>query len=180
MPFPDYFAAQQTHLEQITRLPYFRLLMEPVDQLYELSARLVAPTSSPVFVRLLMTCHKSFRAAATIIARGQPAESAGITRRAAEAACLAGALKHDKTNMTRWLAYEERLARWNARRQGTKPKYQPPKIVDLPGHEGVAWLRKHIGIISDTAVHFTPEFLDSEDWHEEESVGTVTLRLQYF
>lgn len=180
MSFPDYFAAQQRNLEQISRLPYFHLLMEPVDQLYELSVKLVPPAISPVFGRLLLTCHKSFLAAASIIARGQPAESAGITRRAIEAACLARAIKHDKTNMKRWLAYEERLARWTARQQGSKPRYKPPRIVDPPGHEGVAWLRKHIGIISDTAVHFTPEFLDSEDWHEEEGPTTVALRLRYF
>jgi hypothetical protein len=180
MPFPDYFAAQQQHLEQITSLPYFRLLMEPVDQLYTISARLMSPTTSPLSIRLFMTCHKAFLAAASLIARGQPSESAGITRRAIEAGCLARAIKHDETNLQRWLAYEARLARWAARRDGGKPKYKPAKVADPPGHEGVAWLRKHFGIISDEAVHFTPEFLDSEDWHEEEGVDTVTLRLEYF
>ena len=180
MPFSDYFAAQQRHLEQITSLPYFRLLMEPVDQLYEISARLIPPTTSPVPVRLFMTCHKAFLAAASFIARGQPSESAGITRRAIEAGCLARAIKHDEANLHRWLAYEARLARWVARRDGSKPKYKPTKIIDPSGHEGVAWLRKHAGIISDEAVHFSPESLDSEDWHEEAGVDTITLRLQYF
>lgn len=180
MRFADYFAAQQGNLEQITRLLYFRALMEPLDALYQLSVTLVPLTASPVLGRLYLTCHKSFLAAASIIARGQPAEAAGVTRRAIEAACLARAIKHDKANLTRWLAYEQRLARWKARQQDIKPRHQPPKIVDPPGHEGVAWLRKHVGIISDTAIHFTPEFFDSEDWHEEEGTETVTLRLQYF
>src|SRR5262249_54047405 len=128
-----------------------------------------------------LVCHKALMSAAALIALGQPDDSAGVTRRAIEAACLARAIKHDKANLNRWLSYEKRLARWNAREKGLKPQPISPKVVDPPHHKTVEWLRGQLGVLSDGAVHFTPEFFDQQDWRIEDKGGeTVKLSLQYF
>ena len=181
MSFDKFFAAQQGNLEQIRRFPHFQHLIEPVSSLYELSIETVAPDKAiPLFARLLLGCHKALMSAAALIARGQADDSAGVTRRAIEAACLARAIKHSKANLHEWLAYEKRLARWEARDRGLKPKPLSPKITDPPGHQIVDWLRKQFGILSDAAVHFTPEFFARQDWKMEDKGEIVGLVLQYF
>ena len=182
MSFNDYFAAQQGNLDQIRRLPHFVHLIEPVSSLYDLSMSTLAPDkANPLYVKLFLVCGKALMSAAALIARGQPDDSAGVTRRAIEAACLARAIKHDKANLNRWLSYEKRLARWEAREQGRTPRPLSPKIIYPPGHKTLDWLRGQLGVLSDVAVHFTPEFFDQQDWQtEDKGSGTVGLSLQYF
>lgn len=180
--FDGYFAAQQGNLDQIRRLPHFLNLIEPISSLYDLSIATIAPDKAiPLYARLLLVCQKALMSAAALIARGQPDDSAGVTRRAIEAACLARAIKHDRANLHEWLSYEVRLARWNARDQGQKPPRLSPKIADPPGHRTVEWLRGQLGVLSDGAVHFTPEFFERQDWQiDDKGGGTVGLFLQYF
>jgi len=182
LSFNDYFAAQQGNLDQIRRLQHFVHLIEPVSSLYDLSIDTLAPDKiTPLYGKLLLVCHKALMSAAALIARGQPDDSASVTRRAIEAACLARAIKHDKANLTRWLSYEKRLARWEAREQGKKPQPLSPTIANPPGHRTVDWLRGQLGVLSDVAVHFTPEFFDQQDWRtEDKGGGMVGLSLQYF
>jgi hypothetical protein len=181
LSFNDYFVAQQGNLDQIRRLPHFVHLIEPVSSLYEVSISALAPDkATPLYAKLLLVCHKALMSAAALIGRGQPDDSAGVTRRAIEAACLARAIKHDKANLKRWISYENRLARWEAREQGRKPRPLSPEIAYPPCHKTVDWLRGQIGVLSDAAVHFTPEFYDRQDWRIEHKGETVGLSLQYF
>ena len=182
MSFNNYFVAQQGNLDQIRRLRHFVHLIEPVSSLYELSLDTLTPDkANPLYGKLFLVCHKALMSAAALIARGQSDDSAGVTRRAIEAACVARAIKHDKANLNRWLSYEKRLARWEAREQRRKPQPLSPKIADPPGHQTVDWLRGQLGVLSDAAVHFTPEFFDQQDWQvEDKGGGTVGLSLQYF
>ena len=162
----DYFRAQQANLEQIRRLPHFTQLIEPIHDLYERSINALDPERTrPLFGRLLLVWHKAMLSAAALIGRALPADSAGVTRRAIEAACLARAIKHSEPNLNRWRAYEERLKRWETRLRGERPpRPNWPKITDPPQHKMVEWLRAQLGILSDLAVHFTPEFFEGQDW----------------
>ncbi len=115
--FEGYLTAQQRNLEQIRRLPHFALGLF-LNDLYQHSIDLIPPTSSLHLGHLFIVCHKALLSALTIIGRGLPDDAGGITRRAVEAACLARAFKHDRTNVRRWLAYEARMARWATRQSG--------------------------------------------------------------
>lgn len=100
MRFDEYLAAQQSNLEQIRRLRHFELSGR-LDNLYECSADAVPPNAPGHYARFLLICDKAFNSAAAMIGRGQPEESAGVTRRAIEVACLARAIKHDRANFQR-------------------------------------------------------------------------------
>lgn len=180
MGFDAYFASQERNLVQIRYLECFTKLMDPLDALYEHSVTLIPPTSHPVLGRLFIACHKSFLSAAALIARAQPDDCGGITRRAIEAACLGAAIKHDASNLDRWRAYEERLARWQARERNDVPKPLKQR-VKYPSDPIVSILRAQLGAISDESVHFTPEFLSTQDWRLEDHGGPrIQQILQYF
>lgn len=99
--FPEYFKAQADRIAQITNLPVFRTLVLPFDDLYRISLLLIPPDSKPHFGRFLLVCRNSFVPSAAIIARAQPDDSQGVTRRAREAARIARA-KHDEQNLRNW------------------------------------------------------------------------------
>jgi hypothetical protein len=179
MRFDEYLVAQQSNLEQIRRLRHFGLI-EPLDNLYECSVAAVPQKGPGHYARLLLVCAKAFVCAAGLIGRGQPEDSAGVTRRAIEAACLARAMKHDQRNFRRWLAGEERLERWKARGRGAKPKYLRQSVIDPPNHPGVELLRTHAGALSDATVHFTPELFGSQDWKIEKGDTGVKIWLGHF
>src|SRR5258706_7986596 len=108
LSFDEYFRAQQGNLDQIRRLPHFIRLIEPVAALYDLSIDTLAPDKTyPLYAKLFLVCQKALMSGAALIARGQPDDSAGVTRRAIEAACLARAIKHDKANLNEWLSFEK-------------------------------------------------------------------------
>jgi hypothetical protein len=178
--FSEYFAAQADHIQQITQLPVFTKVIMPLDELYRLSLDLVPPSSKPHFGRFLLVCHKAFTSAASTIARGQPDDSQGVTRRACEAARIARATKHRPENLEAWQSYEERLARWHAREKNEKPKPLRPDIQDPPGNEFVPKLMERIGMYSDAAVHFTPEFMAGQSWRNDLGAELVNVNLRYF
>ena len=129
MSFDRYLAAQQSKLEQIRRLPHFTDLVEPVHGLYEQAATLIPTTALVIFGRLFLLSDQNLMSAATLTLRALPDDAAAVTRRALEAARLALAIKHDRANLDRWIAFEERMARWKRRDEGEMPKPLHPKLT---------------------------------------------------
>src|SRR5712692_3000497 len=171
MPSPrvtSFFEEQQRHLSRNVTAPQFATFVPLMDEVYEagFAARPV-PMEAVVF-QLLVLCHRAFLIAVSIIARGHPDDDACATRRALEMAKVAFAVSYNPDNMTAWLAYEERSQRWQARDAGSKPKPVFPRF-DLPTeHANLNTVGHWIGILSDSAVHFTPEYLDGYDFQRRE------------
>jgi hypothetical protein len=111
---------------------------------------------------LFALCHRSFLTAIGTIARGQPDEAGAVSRRALEMAKVAIAVKHDPANADAWAAYDERLARWKLREQGGKPSPIYPKLTYPEKHALLEQIRSFMGMLSDSEVHFTPEFLGQQ------------------
>jgi hypothetical protein len=176
----SYVQAQLQNWSQTRRLPHVAEVIIPLDELYQVSRNLIPPSSPPTYGRFLLLCHKAFLAAATTIGRCQPDDAAGVTRRAIEIATIAAAMKADPANVDKWLAFEERMARWAERDRGERPRPFHPDIR-FPSAPLVERLRAHLGMLSDASVHFTPEYLDSQRWWiEDKGAPTVTLYLPYF
>ena len=170
----DYFRAQKENLGNALRFEPYAILFPLVDQLYSASIALVPRDKSPVFGKLLLICHKSFLAAASLIGQAQPDDAAPITRRAIEVVALADAIKTDRKSATKWAAFEDRMKRWQDRQEGKKPKSL--KVHLEAKHPNTRRLMETRGILSDAAVHFTPEFFGSLDWKQ----GQDSLFLNYF
>ena len=145
--FENYFRAQKGHLDQALRFEPFATLFPIVHNLYARGISLV-PTDN-VFGQFVLMGHKEFLAAASLIGQAQPDEAAPITRRAIEMIQVAQAVKHDPENTNKWLAFEERMARWRARRQGEKPKGIHINL-SVGHHPIVEELMKIYGILSDS------------------------------
>lgn len=181
LSFDAYLRGQENNLAQVKRLPVFSDLVLPVKGLYERAADLVPPAAPRSFGRILLLGHKSLLSAAALIARGLPDDAAGITRRAIEAVRTGRAIKHDRGNLDRWIAFEERMARWTARAQNTKPKRPVALALTFPQpHPILDQLAKYLGMLSDAWVHFTPEFLDQQSWRKERKGASVIIGLNYF
>ena len=178
--FNDYLDAQQRNLEQIRRLPHFTELVLPIHELYTRAVPLIPPSATVYFGRLLLLSHRNFMSAATLVLRGLPDDAAAVPRRALEAARVALAIKYDPENLKRWLAGEERMARWGQRQQGKKPKDDLPKLKYPAQNPLCEALGKVIGMLSDAAVHFTPEFLGQQSWHLLDAGDLPAIRLNYF
>jgi len=176
-----YLDAAQKNFEAVRRLPHFVDLVSQVHRLYFPGFDLIPPTSPTIFGRLLLVCHKSLLSSAVLIARLLPEDATPITRRRVEAGLLAAAIKHDPKNLTRWQAFEERTARWDARTEGEKPAHLHAERTYPPGDKQVEKLRAHIGLLSDAYVHITPELLMNLDWRQADTGdGGVSLHLNYF
>jgi hypothetical protein len=176
MSIQDYIAAQRANIASISQLPHFSILGDLTDRLYERAVTLVPKSSPPPFGQLLLICHMSFLSALTLIGQAQPDDAAPISRRAIEAARLALAVKRNPESAMKWAAYEQRMGRWQARDRGEKPKALSPKL-DLPrDHPILSELEKQVGILSDSSVHFTPEYLGSQHWIRSEE----RIELRYF
>ncbi len=178
-----YIQAQRANLELIQSLPHFAKLIPLVDQLYGLAFDLTPRNMPPRYGRFLLLCHRSFLSAATLIGQGQPEDAAPITRRAIEIARICLGAKINDENAEKWAAYEKREARWKARLAGEKPRSLPPIKLDLPiKHQVLEELEREIGILSDTYVHFTPEFYSSQNWKDEDDVDSdkFIVFLSYF
>jgi hypothetical protein len=147
-------------------LPHFNRVMPLIDELYDrsLGLLLVADDRALFYGQSLMICHKAFLCAALTIGRRHPDDAAAITRRAIEAVSIARAVKHDPANLGRWQAYEKRLARWTARTAGERPSPFHPEIKYPPEHALLDQLRRFLGTLSDSFVHFTPEFFGARAW----------------
>lgn len=174
MSIEDYIRAQRSNIESISKLPHFSVFGQLVDTLYNNAVSLVPKDSPPHFACLLLLCHKSFLSSITLIAQGQPEDAAAITRRAIEIAQVALAVKAKPVNAEKWVAFEKRMARWQARDRGEKPKNLYADL-DLPSdHQILNELKKQLGILSDAHIHFTPEFYGSQHWVH--SPGRIKLR----
>lgn len=176
MSIQDYIAAQRANISSISQLPHFSILGDLTDRLYDRAIGVVPKSSNPQFGKLLLVCHRSLLSALTLIGQAQPDDAAPVSRRAIEAARLALAVKRNPKNALIWAAYEQRMERWKARNRGEKPKPLTPKL-DLPhNHPILSELDKQLGILSDSSVHFTPEYFGSQHWIHSDS----RIELRYF
>jgi hypothetical protein len=168
------------NLDGGSRAPLFAELIGSLDEAYRtIIAR--PPSGRLIFARFMLICHKSFLSAATLIAQQQPEDAGGITRRAAECARVALAIRLNDANADHWLSYQERYDRWLKRRQGEKPKYFTVKFADMTNEPLAQELDRWLGILSDALVHFTPEFYDSLAWEEHvEPSCNGKIFLNYF
>src|SRR5262245_26905164 len=125
MSVDSYINAQRANLESIRRLPQFGLI-ELMDILYDRSIDLLRPDLPPRYGRFLLLAHQSFLSAATLIIQAQPFDAGPITRRAIEIARVCLGSKYDPEIEKKWIAYEKRMQRWKARREGGKLERLPP------------------------------------------------------
>lgn len=70
-------------------------------------------------------CHKSFLTAANLVAQAQPEDAGPVTRREIEIVRLAAAFKDDESLLDQWNSCEERLKRWEDRRNEKEPEPEP-------------------------------------------------------
>lgn len=174
MPFQEYIDAQRKNLESALKFELFGVTCPLMDKLYEISIGAVPKNKSPVFAQFLLICHKSFLAAATLIGQAQPDDAGPITRRAIEVVRLAAAIKVDSSIAKIWLAYEERMERWKTRDKGERPKSLQ---IHIPvKHPLVKQLMDSWGMISDSDVHFTPEYFHTLRWEKRDD----KMFLHYF
>jgi hypothetical protein len=176
MSIEDYIANQRLNITSISQLPHFSILGGLTDKLYERAITVVPKSSPPPFGLLLLICHRAFLSALTLIGQAQPYDAGPISRNAIEAARLALAVKTNPKNAVDWMAYDRRMERWQARNKGEKPKVLSPKLDLPPDHPILSELEKHLGILSDSSVHFTPEYFGSQHWIKSEKM----VELRYF
>lgn len=124
MSLPEYFDALSQNRTNICKFQPYAELIPRVDDLYNAIIKLV-PNERVASVqgRLLLVCHKSFLAAASLIVQAQPEDAGPVTRRAIEVVRLAAAFKDDESVLEQWHAWEERMERWEARQKEEKPKH---------------------------------------------------------
>ena len=162
-----YIKAQRENLEVGKQSPYFKDLLEAIHRAYKVALGLKLADDYPrIFAKFFMICHKSLLSAGVLIAQRQPEDSGAITRRAVETAKTALAIKLNEKNVQLWIAFDDRHSRWVTRQKGGIPRpfhFRPEGIGDDPLME---MLNKYFGILSDTHVHFTPEFYSVLDWQE--------------
>jgi len=183
MSLEEFIGYDQYNLEQVqSLLVHFGELMPRCFALYEGSKGalpVVKDETALAFARTFLLCQKSFLSAAANIGRRHPDDAAAITRRAIEAACLALAVKHDTSNLVRWKAQELRAQRWSDRGQGRKPQRLSPDIKYPADHRGLEELRRYAGVVSDTFVHFTPEYLEGHGWKVETEADQLSMALPF-
>jgi hypothetical protein len=177
----DYIEGQRMNLDTIRESPYFSQLCFLTDRLYRVGIRLLREDTPVTFGKLVLLSHKSFLAAATLIAQAQPDDAAPITRRAIEIARLALALKADPENAKRWVAAEARQQRWQERHEGKRPsRVLNIQYKNLPQNQHLDRLNRLFGILSDSKVHFTPEYFGMQDWRIELHGEKGSLFHSYF
>jgi hypothetical protein len=180
MAIDEYLDTEHQNLQRMRSMPHFRELIPLLDSLYVEAIDMMPATSPPYFGRLMLICHKSLLGAASLLLRLHPDDAGSVTRRSIEAALLAAAIHHDKANLSKWQAFEKRTTRWDARREGQKPKSLHLNIV-YPSDEKVERLLSQLGTLSDAYVHFTPEFMLNLDWRTADTGdGNVSVHLNYF
>lgn len=178
MAIEEYFDAQKENLRRALNWQPFAEIFPLVDKLYTDAIKLVPSDHSPVYGQFLLTCHKSFLAAASLIGQAQPEDAAAITRRAIEVARFAAVIKTNPKKVDEWIAYDKRMQRWTDRLEGKKPKSFYVDFGEV--HPGIKPtiddLMQSVGILSDAGVHFTPEFFHDLDWEKHKE----SLKLRYF
>jgi len=161
--FTEYLAAQFNRTEMFLDNRPLSSVVGAIDAVYETVRRGDHPIS-PGLARIFSVCHQGLFSAASCIARGIPLDSPASSRRALEAARVALAIKLDPANAAKWAAFEGRMARWDARDEKQKaPKLNVnfSALKDDPLADKAGLL---MGILSDVAVHFTPEYLSNVDF----------------
>jgi hypothetical protein len=179
----DFFDAQIKNIEGGIKTPRLNELVRSIHEAYSVAIQSVPADLPPMlFRKLLLVCHKSLLSAASLIVSSLSDDSVAITRRAAEAAKLALAVKIDPKNGEQWLSYEKRHARWLARLENTKPKSFRVEFKGINGDADIEFLDRYIGILSDAYVHFTPEYFDILDWEilGDDGGDELYLKLNYF
>jgi hypothetical protein len=170
--FTMYIAAQFNRTTFFLQNETFTKVIVAVDIAYAL-ARAEKQQITAGRARILLACHQAMYSAASCLARGLPLDAAAASRRALEAARTILAIKLDRQNGEKWMAYEERMSRWQARQADQRP----PKLrIDydvLRGDVLADKLATFIGILSDAAVHFTPEFFSRLDFQERKHSSEV-------
>jgi hypothetical protein len=179
MSLESYIAAQRSNLESIKTLPHFSILALGMHELYEFSRSIIPRDTHPIFSKFYLLCHKSFLSAVTLIGQCQPEDAAPITRRAVEICRISLALKFNEENWEKWTDFEKRLERWKQREEGKKPSPLYPHI-DLPDHPILKRLDPQRGMLSDAWIHFTPEFLNSQNWRDRREIEPPEIKLIYF
>lgn len=76
----------------------------------------------------------------------------------------------------KWLAYGQRMERWQARNRGERPKPLTPKLALPREHPILTELERALGILSDSSVHLTPEYFGSQHWIQNDA----NMELRYF
>lgn len=172
--FTTYVSAEFNRTAIFLQNEIFTRVIAAIDAAYA-SARAENQEITAGRARILLACHQAMYSAASCLARGVPLDAAAASRRALEAARTVLAVKLDGRNAERWTAYEGRLSRWQAR----QTDQTPPKLrIDydvLKGDVLAEKLATFIGILSDSAVHFTPEFFSRLDFQERKHGGEVFL-----
>lgn len=165
MPIDQFTDAARRNFETFSVHPFYAQGVRALDAAYETAIRSLPPADHPViYGRLLLVCHKHMVSAANLIASCLPEDSTGVTRRAAEAAKVATAIRLNDANTQAWLSFEERNERWIRRQSNEKPKPFHVQFEDLKGDECSEALDNYIGVLSDAYVHFTPEFYSTLCW----------------
>lgn len=164
-PFTEYVAAQVNRATLFLGKTLFTDLVAAIDSAYAMVNK-ENRNVTPGRARMYLTCHQAFFSAAACIARGVPLDAAAASRRALEAARTMLAIKLDRENADRWLAVEERMARYRAREKDEKPPSLKIKYGVLDTDGMGKQLGTLVGLLSDSAVHFTPEFFSRLDFQQ--------------
>lgn len=180
MPIDQFTDAVRENFQTFSAHPFYTQGVRALDAAYEAAIWSLPGQGHPqIYGRLLLVCHKHMVSAANLIAACLPEDSAGITRRAVEAAKVATAIRLNDANTEVWLSFQERNDRWVRRQSDEKPKPFHVKFEDMKGDEFSEALDKYIGILSDAYVHFTPEFYSTLGWevtvHEDREGGRIFL-----
>jgi hypothetical protein len=171
--FREYCDRANARLSESLGDPDFANLVSVVDCAY-LAAR-NAPDVSAMNASFGLLCHQALFNAALLIGCGLGLEAASVSRRALEVAKIALAVKLDPSNLEAWQAFEERTGRWANRRQGIRPRSFTPNLAALAQNRSIQSIGNFIGIISDAAVHFTPEMLSRMKFKAASEAGTIYL-----
>ncbi len=176
-----YIKAQRTNLDRGRQSPLFSELVGDADRAYRAVVAAHPDHVSPIFGKFILICHRSLLAAATLTAQSQPDDGAAITRRAVEVARTALAIKLNDQNAEQWLSFQQRHERWLKRQQNERPKTFQVHFQSIKGEPLIDDLDNILGVLSDSAVHFTPEYFITLDWEERwgES-GNGAIFLNYF
>jgi hypothetical protein len=177
----SYIQAQRNNLDIGRQTPLFRELIGDADRAYRAVVDAHAENASPIFGQLILICHKSLVSAATLTAQSQPDDGAAITRRAVEVARTALAIKLNDQNAEQWLSFQQRHERWLRRQQNERPRTFQVHFQSIKGESLIDDLDNMLGVLSDLAVHFTPEYFIALDWEERrDSSGKGAIFLNYF
>src|SRR5271157_583764 len=158
-------------------------LIRKLDELYRVAHR-KAPFSKTggegddLFRKCFVTCHWALLSAATNTGSGLPEDGPAMIRRAFEAAKVCLAVKAHPDNFEAWKATEARRERWEARVSGAKPKPLNPRYKGVSADPFYQEIQSVIGVLSDAAVHFTPEHFGLYEWDQmlnPDGTADVTL-----